>query len=179
MKAGMTTLRRHLFIGLLLLWITLAVFWPVGRLGFFIYDDLIYVTHNPVVQLGFTWDGLTWAFTTYNGSNWHPLTWMSHMLDCQMFGLNPAGPHWVNLGFHLANVLLLYALLWRLTGARWRSFLVAALFAIHPLHVQSVAWIAERKDVLSGFFGLLTLMAYATWVKAEMGKAESGEGVRG
>ena len=154
--------------------ITLAVFWPVGHLGFIIYDDCEYVYLNSFVQSGLNLKSIAWAFTADYSSNWHPITWLSHMLDCQLFGLNPGEEHWMNLGIHTANCLLLYALLWWLTGARWRSFLVAGLFAIHPLHVQSVAWIAERKDVLSGFFGLLTLMAYATWVKAEIGKSDSG-----
>ena len=156
-------MRRHILFVLLLLGITLACFWPVGRLGFTGYDDWDYVTHNPMVRVGFSLDGLVWAFTSGAASNWHPLTWLSHMLDCQLFGLNPAEQHWMNLGLHAVNTLLLFALLRQLTGARWRSFLVAGLFAIHPLHVQSVAWIAERKDVLSGFFGLLTLICYARW----------------
>jgi len=167
-------MRRHFLFGLVLVGITLAVFWPVGHLGFIIYDDCEYVYLNSFVQSGLNLKSIAWAFTADYSSNWHPITWLSHMLDCQLFGLNPGEEHWMNLGIHTANCLLLYALLWWLTGARWRSFLVAGLFAIHPLHVQSVAWIAERKDVLSGFFGLLTLMAYATWVKAEIGKSDSG-----
>ncbi|HEV2691966.1 MAG TPA: tetratricopeptide repeat protein [Verrucomicrobiae bacterium] len=109
--------------------------------------------------------GITWAFTTAWASNWHPLTWLSHMLDCDLFGLDPHPPHWINLGFHAANTLFLFFWLHELTGRRGRSFLVAALFAIHPLHVQSVVWISERKDVLSGFFCLATLIAYTRYCR--------------
>ena len=158
-------MRRNLLPGLLLAVITLAAFWPVGRLGFIGYDDFDYVYQNPVVQSGLNGNSLAWAFTSPHAGNWHPLTWLSLMLDCQWFGLNPGEEHWVNLGFHTANSLLLFLLLWQWTGARRRSLLVAALFALHPLHVQSVAWISERKDVLSGFFMLLTLMAYGMWFK--------------
>jgi tetratricopeptide (TPR) repeat protein len=168
-------MRRNLLPGLLLIAITLAGFWPVGRLGFIGYDDFDYVYQNPTVLSGLNWDSIVWAFTSPHSSNWHPLTWLSHMLDCQWFGLNPGEEHWVNLGFHTANTLLLFLLLWQFTGARWRSFLVAALFALHPLHVQSVAWISERKDVLSGFFALLTLIAYGQWARGKSGTRERGK----
>jgi hypothetical protein len=154
---------RALAAALLLL--TLACFWPVGSLGFIGYDDLDYVYQNPHVQAGLTGDSVIWACTAIYDGNWHPLTWLSHMVDCEMFGLNPGAAHWVNLGFHLVNTLLLFGWLRELTGSRWRSLLVAALFAVHPLHVQSVAWIAERKDVLSGFFCLLTLRAYTCYCR--------------
>ena len=158
-------MRRNYLFFLGLVIITLASFWGVGRLGFIIYDDWDYVYKNPDVLSGINLKSIQWAFTTAHSSNWHPLTWLSHMLDCQWFGLHPSGHHWVNLGFHAANTLLLYLVLWEMTGARWRSFLVAALFACHPMHIQSVAWISERKDVLSGFFAMLTLWAYARYVK--------------
>ena len=158
-------MRRNYLFFLGLVIITLASFWGVGRLGFIIYDDWDYVYQNPDVQSGINFKSIQWAFTTAHSSNWHPLTWLSHMLDCQWFGLHPGGHHWVSLGFHVANTLLLYLVLWEMTGARWRSFLVAALFACHPMHIQSVAWISERKDVLSGFFAMLTLWAYARYVE--------------
>jgi tetratricopeptide (TPR) repeat protein len=155
---------RPRFMGLLLALITLLVYLPAARDGFVNYDDRDYVTENSVVQKGLTWTGIKWAFTTVftNGhaSYWHPLTWLSHMVDCELFGLNPGAHHLVNVLFHTANVVLLFLLLLRLTGELWPGAFIAALFAWHPLHVESVAWIAERKDVLSTFFALLTLLAY-------------------
>ena len=145
---------------------TLGLYWPVIHHEFIILDDNLYVTANPQVQAGLTWAGVQWAFTNTFASNWHPLTWLSHMLDCQMFGLHPAGHHLVNVFFHMANVLLLFAWLYSATGAMWRSAFVAALFAWHPLHVESVAWVAERKDVLSAFFWLLALLAYTRYVRS-------------
>jgi len=150
---------------LLLALVTLLVYLPVRQHSFLRFDDADYVTDNGMVQSGLTWAGIKWAFTTFHSCNWHPLTWLSHMLDVQLFGAGPAGPHLVNVLFHAANTVLLFVLLRRLTGALWRSALVAALFALHPLHVESVAWVAERKDVLSGFFFLLTLLAYAHYVE--------------
>ena len=144
---------------------TLAVYWPVTHAEFINFDDPAYVTHNPPVEAGLTVDGLVWALTTGHGSNWHPLTWVSHMADCQWFGLDAGQHHLTSLLFHVANTLLVFAWLRGLTGAVWRSALVAALFGWHPLHVESVAWISERKDVLSTFFCLLTLMAYGWYVK--------------
>ena len=129
------------------------------------YDDDDYVTDNPVVQRGLTWTGIQWAFTTGRASNWHPVTWLSHMTDCELFGLNPGAHHLVNVLFHTANAALLFVLLLRLTGALWPSAFVAALFAWHPLHVESVAWISERKDVLSTFFALLSLLAYTRYAQ--------------
>ena len=155
--------RRDLLICLVLALITLALYWPVHSFQFNNYDDAQYVTLNPMVQDGLHSDTIAWAFTTGYASNWHPLTWLSHMLDCQFYGLNPGGPHVTNLLFHLANTLLLFGLLRRLTGAVWRPAFVAALFAWHPMHVESVAWVAERKDVLSAFFALLTLIAYGKY----------------
>ena len=156
-------MRRDIPIGLALAVITLVAFWPIGRLGFINYDDNFYVTKNPHVQAGITVEGIRWAFTAVDAGNWHPVTWLSHMLDCQLFGLKASGPHWVNLGFHIANTLLLYMVLRQMTQAVWRSVLVAALFALHPTHVQSVAWVSERKDVLSALFFMLTLSMYARY----------------
>jgi len=154
-------------IGLLLALFTLLVYLPAGHDSFLVYDDNDYVTDNQAVQDGLTWGGVKWAFTTGHAGNWHPITWLSHMLDCQLFGLNPGPQHLVNVLFHTANAVLLFVLLLRLTGVLWAAAFVAALFAWHPLHVESVAWIAERKDVLCAFFGLLALLAYAQAVGAE------------
>ncbi len=168
-------MRRDIFICLVLAGITLAGFWPAGRLGFTSYDDQEYVVKNPHVQAGITADSVGWAFTTTHTGNWHPVTWLSHMLDCQLFGLKASGHHGMNLGFHTANVVLLFLVLRRMSGAVWRSALVAALFAVHPLRVESVAWISERKDVLSGLFMMLTLLCYAkavTSVRCQVSGAE-------
>jgi len=144
----------------------LLAFWPVLSCGFLSLDDPAYVTANSEVCRGLSWHGLGWALTTFNASNWHPVTWLSHMLDAQVFGASAGGPHVVNLLFHLANTLLLFHLLRRLTGAYWRAAMVAGLFALHPLRVESVAWISERKDVVSAFFALLSLGAYARYAVA-------------
>jgi tetratricopeptide (TPR) repeat protein len=154
-----------LLVALALIVLTLVVFWPVGRNDFVNYDDDLYITTNAPIQQGLTIQGILWAFRSTRAGNWHPVTWLSHMLDVSLFGMNPAGHHWMNLLFHLANVLLLFFLLKRMTDALWPSAFVAALFAIHPLHVESVAWVAERKDVLSAFFGLLTLWAYVGYTE--------------
>jgi len=151
---------------LILAAVTFLVFWPVTDNGFINYDDQDYVTTNLRVQQGLTWDAVSWAFRTTYSANWHPLTWISHMLDCQWFGLNPAGHHFTNLLLHAANTVLVFLLLFQLTRAVGRSAFVAALFALHPLHVESVAWVAERKDVLSAFFGLLCLMEYPRYAGA-------------
>jgi tetratricopeptide (TPR) repeat protein len=144
--------------------ITFALFWPVRHFEFLCYDDPDYVTRNYSVQSGLTWRGVTWAFTTFHASNWHPFTWLSHMLDFQLWGNSPSGHHITNVLFHSANVVLVFLLLQRLTGAFWRSALVSAFFGWHPLHVESVAWISERKDVLSTFFWLVAMGAYARYV---------------
>ncbi len=157
--------RQSWFICLALAAITCFVFAPALNHEFISFDDPTYVTSNPGVQDGLTVPGIAWAFTTGHGGNWHPLTWLSHMLDCDLYGLKPAGHHLTNLLFHVANTLLLFSVLRLMTGAVWRSALVAALFAWHPLHVESVAWVAERKDVLSTFFWLLTMLAYAGYVR--------------
>jgi tetratricopeptide (TPR) repeat protein len=145
--------------------ITLIAYWPVLDNDFINLDDHEYISKNPNVESGLTWTNVKWSFQAGYSANWHPLTWMSHMLDVQLFGLDPRWHHLVNLLFHLANTLLLFLLVQGLTRMAWRSALVAALFAVHPLHVESVAWAAERKDVLSTFFFLLTLGAYARYAQ--------------
>jgi hypothetical protein len=145
--------------------VTTASYWQVKNNSFIDFDDPLYVTENKAIQSGFTSDTIKWAFTTNQAYNWHPLTWFSLMLDYKMFDLNPAGYHFVNLAFHVVNTLLLFYILHLMTGALWRSALVAALFALHPLHVESVAWISERKDVLSTFFWLLTMWFYIRYAK--------------
>jgi len=152
---------------LLLALITLLAYLPVVHDIFINYDDQVYVTNNRTVQNGLTWAGVKWAFTAGHASNWHPVTWLSHMLDCELFSLNAGAQHYVNVLFHAANVVLLFLLLLRLTRELWPSAFVAALFAWHPLHVESVAWISERKDVLSSFFALLTLLAYVKAVTSD------------
>ena len=167
-------MRREVIICLGLAAITLAVFWPVSGHDFINLDDPDYVTQNPAVQAGLSGPGLRWAFEASHANNWHPLTWLSHMLDCRLFGLKPGAHHLTNLGLHIATTLLLFLALNQMTGAPWRSALVAALFAWHPLHVESVAWVAERKDVLSAFFFLLTLWAWGRYSRKSEGtpKAE-------
>lgn len=144
--------------------VAVFIYAPVCQYGFLSYDDPAYVSKNPQVLRGLTWQGVRWAFTTGQASNWHPVTWLSHMLDVSLFGMNAGRHHCVNLLLHIANAMLLFGLLWRTTGARYRSAVVAALFAAHPLHVESVAWIAERKDVLSTLFWMLTMHAYIRYV---------------
>jgi Tfp pilus assembly protein PilF len=144
---------------------TLVIYWPLGNHEFINLDDDVYVYDNPQVKAGLTLKGVTWAFTSLTASNWHPLTWLSHMLDCQLYGLNPGAHHVTSLLFHIANTLLLFWVLKRMTGRLWASSFVAALFALHPLHVESVAWVSERKDVLSTFFWMLTLWAYLRYVE--------------
>jgi len=152
-------------IALALAIVTSAVYAPVRGHRFVDYDDDEYVFRNPRVQAGLTAESVAWAFTAMEASNWHPLTWMSHMLDCQLFGLDPAGHHLTNLVLHTANVVLLFLVLASLTGGVWRSALVAALFALHPLNVESVAWVAERKNLLCTFFWILTLGAYGWYTR--------------
>ena len=155
--------QRATLICLVLALVTLAVYWPATHFDFTNYDDPDYVIYNTSIQHGVTPAMVAWAFKTSYASNWHPLTWISHAADCALFGLNPGGHHLTNLLFHAANSVLLFLVLWQLTGSQWRSALVAALFAWHPLHVESVAWISERKDVLSAFFWLLTMAAYGKY----------------
>ena len=172
--ANPTSKQLSAVICLTLALVTAALYWPMLHHPFINVDDEQYITSNPHVQAGLTWPGIVWAFENTEAANWHPLTWISHMLDCQLFGLNPGGHHLTNLIFHVANTLLLFLWLKQITGALWRSALVAALFAWHPLRVESVAWAAERKDVLSAFFWMLALIAYTRY-------AQNGEsrGVKG
>jgi hypothetical protein len=156
---------RPRLAALLLALATLAVYLPVMRNGFVDFDDGDYITENPVVQAGWTWPGVKWAFTTGHAANWHPLTWLSHMTDCQFFKLDPAGHHFVNALIHSLNSALVFLFLLRLIEKFWPVLFMAALFAWHPLHVESVAWASERKDVLSTFFALLALLSYTRFVK--------------
>lgn len=152
-------------ICLILFGATLIAFWPAGKNDFINFDDPDYVSENPIVQKGLTGENIKWAFTEPAISNWHPLTMMSHMLDCQFFGLDPGKHHLTSVFLHAATALLLFLFLRKATGSLWKSLIVAALFALHPLRVESVAWISERKDVLSGVFFMLTLLAYAHYAE--------------
>ncbi len=165
MASIMKKYRSEIIISLFLVIITLAVFWKVRTHDFVNFDDNIYVTENPFVTSGWTAEGLIWAFTTILDGHWHPLTWLSHMTDCALFGLNPGCHHMTSLILHLLNVLLLFSVLRFMTGAVLRSAVVAALFAIHPLHVEPVAWVASRKDVLSALFWMLTMWTYAFYCR--------------
>jgi tetratricopeptide (TPR) repeat protein len=167
-------------LAILLMALTLAIFWPARHNEFVNYDDPDYILINEHVNEGLSWAGAKWAFMAAHASNCHPLTWLSHMTDVSLFGLNPGGHHMVNLLFHSMNAALLFLLLHQMTAKLWGSTLVAALFALHPLHVESVAWVSERKDLLSAFFGLLTLMAYAAYAsgsKVESRKSKVWYGV--
>jgi tetratricopeptide (TPR) repeat protein len=156
---------RRTLLCLLIAASTAVAFAEVRSLGFLEFDDDLYVTRNAHVQGGLSASGIRWALTATRANNWHPVTWLSHMLDCQLFGLDPAWHHATSLGLHILNALALFLLLQHLTGAAWPSVFVAALFALHPLHVESVAWVSERKDLLSTLFGLLSLAAYAAWAQ--------------
>ena len=157
--------RKPLLPDLTLALVTLLLYSPVTHHQFLNYfDDDFYITNNVHVRTGLSLDNAIWAFG-FHEANWHPITWLSHMLDCQMFGLNPGPPHLVNVLLHAINVVLLFSLLQKATGALWRSFLVAALFAVHPLNVETVAWAAERKSLLCTLFSLLTVAAYGRYVR--------------
>jgi len=158
---------RWTLISIFLIALTWAVFGQTGNYQFVNYDDPLYVLDNAHVRAGLTWRGIAWAFTHVHSQNWHPLTTMSHMFDCQLFGLNPGAHHLVNVFFHSIAAVLLFILLAQITNSIWASAFVAAVFAIHPLRVESVAWIAERKDVLSGVFFMLTLLAYFRWTRKQ------------
>lgn len=153
------------FIAAALAVLTIAIYADVVRHQFINLDDTLYISENPMVNRGLSWAGIGWAFTTFQAANWHPLTWLSHMIDSQVFGVYAGGHIFVNVLIHAANTVLLFLFLLRTTGQRWSSALVAALFALHPLHVESVAWAAERKDTLSTFFGLLSLIAYCRYAE--------------
>jgi len=160
-----TDLRIVFLVSLCLIAVIIGVYIQVINFDFVGYDDELYVTKNLHVQKGVSLEGIKWAFTTIHAGNWHPLTWLSHMIDCTLYGLNPAGHHWSNVELHIANTVLLFLVLFMMTKALWKSAFVAALFALHPLHVESVAWVAERKDVLSTLMFLLTLAVYYRYVK--------------
>ncbi len=172
---------NQLLLGLccaLLVAVTAALYWPAHRFSFVNYDDPVYVTQNAQVQAGLTWKGVSWALTAVHASNWHPLTWLSHMADVQIFGQAAGGHHLINVLLHTTNSLLLFLVLLRMTGQPGPSLLVAALFAWHPLHVESVAWISERKDTLSSLFWLLTLWFYAGYVRRRSGEPGGGQATR-
>ena len=155
----------HFILGLLLVAVTGGVYWQVHHFDLLNNDDIKYITLNPRVPMGFTWDNVTWAFTTGFFSNWHPLTWLSYMGDVKLYGMYPGGFHSTNLQFHLMGTVLLFLALSWMTRQVWPSAMVAFLFALHPLHVESVAWISERKDVLAGAFMMLMLLAYAWYAE--------------
>jgi tetratricopeptide (TPR) repeat protein len=159
-------LRKKISICFILAAITLLAYWPVQNHEFINFDDDLYITGNHRVKAGLTLDGLIWAFDFNERSYWHPLAWLSHMLDVELFGLNPAGHHLTNLWIHLANSLLLFWIFYRTTGRLYRSAFIAALFAVHPLNVDSVAWVAERKNLLSTFFWMLSLLFYVRYVES-------------
>jgi protein O-mannosyl-transferase len=157
--------KRALVLCLALVAATLALYLPVIHNTFVNFDDDIYIIANAHVRAGLTWSTVKWSFTTFEEGNWGPLSWLSHALDCEWFGLNAAGHHLVSAWIHVMNVAILFWLLWRATGSTWRSLMVAALLAVHPVNVESVAWAAERKNVLSMFFFLLALLAYGCYAR--------------
>ncbi|MGA8439909.1 MAG: tetratricopeptide repeat protein [Candidatus Sulfotelmatobacter sp.] len=159
--------QRSTVLCVLLMLLTLAFYHPIVHNRFTNLDDDAYIVRNPHVATGLTWDNVKWAFTSYDTGNWHPLAWLSHALDCQLFKLNPADHHYANVLLHAGNAILLYLLLEGATGLTWPSLMVAALFALHPVNVESVAWAAERKNVLSMFFFLLALHAYGWYGRRE------------
>jgi protein O-mannosyl-transferase len=161
---------QFLLLGASLVVATVALYYPVSAHPFLNFDDDIYVVSNSHVQAGLHWVTVKWAFTSFRASNWHPLTWLSHALDCEMFGLEAGGHHQTNLLLHVINVGLLFWVLRRATGCIGRSAMVAALFALHPINIESVAWIAERKNLLSMMFFLLALGAYR-WYASNPGVA--------
>src|SRR5215469_5218507 len=146
---------------------TFILYWPVKYNAFTNFDDGVYITENIHVTTGLNWSNVVWSFTHVHAGYWIPLTWILHMANCQFFGLNAGVHHLVSAFLHIANTLLLFWWLWELTGAIWRSAFVAALFAWHPLHVESVAWACELKDVLSTFFWMLVLIVYTRYVRAQ------------
>lgn len=152
-------------MGVFLAALVLVLYWPVFGYDFIALDDNLYVVENPNLQKGITKEGLGWATTTFHTTNWHPLTWLSYLADYELFGLNPAGYHLSNLILHLLNTLLLFILMRRMTGEIWKGAAVATLFAVHPLNIESVVWIAERKNLLSTLFWILTLLAYVRYVE--------------
>jgi len=164
-KTTDSTWKPFVLLSLFLIIVTAAVYWQVQGFDFVNYDDDDYVYDNPHIQDGITFKSIIWAFTSRYASNWFPLTWLSHMADVSLFGLDPGSHHLTSLMFHIANILLMFLVFRKMTGNLWQSAFIAALFAIHPLHIQSVAWVSERKDVLSAFFWMLTLLAYVRYVR--------------
>ncbi len=166
-ESGLSVSRSKpiILLSVLLIAAVLMTFLPATRNGFVNYDDPDYVTKNVRVQRGLSWENLSWALRSDYASNWHPVTWVSHMLDCAVFGQNAAGHHATSVFLHAITTAFLFLLFWKMTGATGRSFVLAALFGLHPLRVESVAWICERKDVLAAFFGVLTLWFYVLWVE--------------
>jgi tetratricopeptide (TPR) repeat protein len=156
---------RVTIVCLLIVILTLAVYFQLRNYDFVNFDDSEYIYDNRQIQGGFTFKNIKWAFTTIHISNWHPLTWLSHMLDYQLYGLNPGALHLTNLLFHIINSILLFIVFRKMTGHFWQSAFLSSLFALHPLHVESVAWISERKDVLSAFFWILTMWSYIYYVQ--------------
>jgi protein O-mannosyl-transferase len=157
--------KSTLILCLLLVAATIALYAPAVQNDFVNFDDDTYILANAHVRAGPTWETVKWSFTTFEQGNWHPLTWLSHALDCQLFGLDPSGHHLINIGLHAASVVILFLLLQSATGFTWRSLMVAALVGLHPVNVESVAWAAERKNVLSMFFFLLALLAYGWYAR--------------
>ena len=156
---------RDILVCLFLVMATLAVYWQVQNFDFVNFHDDDYVYENRHVKEGLTLESVTWAFTTIHAGNWHPLTWLSHMLDSHVYGMNSGRHHLTNLLFHIANTLLMFMVFRKMTDSLWQSGFVAGLFALHPLHVESVAWVSERKDVLSTFFWMLTKWSYIWYVE--------------
>ena len=159
------TKHSNILVCLFLVMATFAVYWQVHNFDFVSFDDDDYVYENRYVQEGLTLESITWAFTTFHASNWHPLTWLSHMLDSHVYGINSGRHHLTNLLFHIANTLLMFFVFRKMTDSLWQSAFVAALFALHPCHVGSVAWVSERKDVLSTFFWILTMWSYIRYAE--------------
>ncbi len=155
----------EIWISLFLVISIFCVYWQVRNFSFVNFDDRQYITGNYYVQAGLTFESIRWSFTAVHANNWHPITWLSHMLDSQIYGMNPGHHHMTNVLFHILNTVLLFLVLKKMTGALWKTAFVAAIFALHPLHVESVAWVAERKDVLSTFFWMMTVWSYTGYVE--------------
>ena len=161
----MKNTRTKTIICIFLIVATFCIYSQIQDHAFINFDDDLYITNNLNVQAGLTSESVKWAFTTSHPPYWHPVTWLSHILDYQLYGLTPKGHYLTNLFFHIANSLLVFLVLFRMTGAIWQSAFVATMFAFHPLNVESVSWIAERKNVLSTLFWLMTMWAYTHYVE--------------
>ncbi|MDD2900129.1 MAG: hypothetical protein PHI31_15635 [Desulfuromonadaceae bacterium] len=159
------SIRSVIMICIVLMVLTVGVYWQVGGHEFLNYDDNDYITENPHMASGLTVANIVWAFSALEECNWHPVTWLSHLADAQLYGMNPRGHYLTNVAFHTVSTLILFFFFFRFSSSLWQSFFVAALFAVHPLHVESVAWLAERKDVLSALFCFLTLYVYGIYAK--------------